>query len=81
MHCSGVVLVHQEPPEARKPSARWRLYVFKNGEQLPDPLHIHRWGWWVGRAADIRLKCEEQQTHATHSWSHRLAGYNCRCAT
>ncbi|KAL4852743.1 Serine/threonine-protein phosphatase 4 regulatory subunit 3 [Chlorella vulgaris] len=39
---NGVVLVHQEPPEARKPTARWRLYVFKNGEQLPEPLHIHR---------------------------------------
>ncbi len=28
----GVVLVHQEPPEARKPSQMWRLYGFKNGE-------------------------------------------------
>lgn len=27
----GVVLVHAEPPEARKPGLRWRLYVFKNG--------------------------------------------------
>ena len=27
----GVVLVHQEPPEARKPSQMWRLYGFKNG--------------------------------------------------
>ena len=27
----GVVLLHNEPPEARKPSLRWRLYTFKNG--------------------------------------------------
>ena len=34
----GVVLVHQEPPEARKPSQMWRLYGFKNGEpsRLPS---------------------------------------------
>ena len=49
---SGVVLVHQEPAEARKPSVRWRLYVFKNGEPFGEPLHIHRWAlmWltWLG---------------------------------
>ena len=28
---NGVVLVHQEPPESRKPSQMWRLYGFKNG--------------------------------------------------
>ena len=27
----GVVMLHNEPPEARKPSLRWRLYTFKNG--------------------------------------------------
>jgi smad nuclear-interacting protein 1 len=37
-----VVLVYNEPPEARKPSARWRLYVFKDGAPHGDPLHIHR---------------------------------------
>lgn len=31
---NGVVLVHQEPPESRKPSQMWRLYGFKNGECL-----------------------------------------------
>ena len=30
----GVVLVHGEPPEARKPGLRWRLYTFKNGARL-----------------------------------------------
>ena len=29
---NGVVLVYQEPPEGRKPTKRWRLYVFKGGE-------------------------------------------------
>ncbi|CAG8574051.1 12258_t:CDS:2, partial [Acaulospora colombiana] len=31
---NGVALKYQEPPEARKPTKRWRLYVFKNEEQL-----------------------------------------------
>ncbi|BFI40359.1 smad nuclear-interacting protein 1 [Marchantia polymorpha subsp. ruderalis] len=38
----GVTLQFTEPPEARKPSTRWRLYVFKDGEPLNDPLYIHR---------------------------------------
>lgn len=54
---NGVVLVHQEPPEARKPAARWRLYVFKNGEQLPEPLYIHRQSCYLfgreRRVADV----------------------------
>ena len=31
----GVVLVHTEPPEARKPTLKWRLYIFKAGAQRP----------------------------------------------
>lgn len=31
---AGVTLAFTEPPEARKPSTRWRLYVFKDGEPL-----------------------------------------------
>ncbi|PIA32030.1 hypothetical protein AQUCO_04700122v1 [Aquilegia coerulea] len=38
----GVTLLFNEPPEARKPDVRWRLYVFKAGEVLNDPLYIHR---------------------------------------
>lgn len=30
----GVVLVHTEPPEARKPTLKWRLYIFKGGARL-----------------------------------------------
>ncbi|KAI8377339.1 SMAD/FHA domain-containing protein [Blakeslea trispora] len=37
----GVELKYNEPPEAAKPSQKWRLYVFKGNEQI-DLLHIHR---------------------------------------
>lgn len=30
----GVVLKFNEPPEARLPETRWRLYIFKNDELL-----------------------------------------------
>jgi len=42
-HADGTttVLKYNEPPEARKPSQGWRLYVFKGTEQV-DLLHIHR---------------------------------------
>ena len=53
---NGVVLKWSEPPEARKPSTKWRLYVFK-GEELHDKLHIHRQSsYLIGRekrVADI----------------------------
>ncbi|EGD83224.1 FHA domain-containing protein, partial [Salpingoeca rosetta] len=37
----GVVIQHVEPPEARKPKLRWRLYPFKGDELLPL-IYIHR---------------------------------------
>ncbi|GJE88304.1 FHA domain-containing protein [Phanerochaete sordida] len=43
------VLKYHEPPEARKPTVGWRLYVFKGQEQL-DVLHIQRQSCYlVGR--------------------------------
>ncbi|XP_015693381.1 FHA domain-containing protein DDL [Oryza brachyantha] len=39
---AGVNLLHSEPPEARKSDIRWRLYVFKGGEPLNEPLYVHR---------------------------------------
>ena len=46
---NGVVLKFMEPPEARVPSTKWRLYVFKNGETT-NTLHIHRKSvFWIGR--------------------------------
>ncbi|KAI8606605.1 SMAD/FHA domain-containing protein [Dissophora ornata] len=38
---NGTVLKYNEPPEARKPKQRWRLYVFKGDKEI-DLLHIHR---------------------------------------
>ncbi|XXG64700.1 hypothetical protein AAC387_Pa05g2583 [Persea americana] len=38
----GVTLLFTEPPDARKPDIRWRLYVFKAGEVLNEPLYVHR---------------------------------------
>ena len=38
---NGVVLKYNEPEEARMPTRMYRLYVFKNGEQV-DVYHIHR---------------------------------------
>lgn len=37
----GVVLKYNEPPEARKPSKGWRLYVFKGKEQV-DMIQVNR---------------------------------------
>ncbi|CAM8896633.1 unnamed protein product [Rhodiola kirilowii] len=53
----GVTLLFNEPPEARKPDIRWRLYVFKAGEMLNEPLYIHRQSCYLfgreRRVADI----------------------------
>jgi len=38
---AGPVLKWNEPPDARMPTKRWRLYVFKEEKQL-DPYYIHR---------------------------------------
>lgn len=37
----GVVIKYSEPPEARVPKRRWRLYPFKGEEEL-KVLHLHR---------------------------------------
>ncbi|WVQ84720.1 hypothetical protein IAT38_006877 [Cryptococcus sp. DSM 104549] len=37
----GVVVKYNEPPEARKPTQNWRLYVFKNDDQI-DLVHIYK---------------------------------------
>ncbi|KAK9151838.1 hypothetical protein Syun_010147 [Stephania yunnanensis] len=53
----GVTLLFSEPPEARKPDVRWRLYVFKGGEVLNEPLYIHRQSCYLfgreRRVADV----------------------------
>lgn len=53
----GVTLLFTEPPDARKPNIRWRLYVFKGGEMLNEPLYVHRQSCYLfgreRRVADI----------------------------
>ena len=36
-----MVIKYNQPPEARKPKKKWRLYPFKGDEVLPL-LHLHR---------------------------------------
>lgn len=38
---NGVVIIYNEPPEARKPKTRWRFYPFK-GEKALTMLQLHR---------------------------------------
>ncbi|KAJ4839753.1 hypothetical protein Tsubulata_026034 [Turnera subulata] len=53
----GITLLFNEPPDARKPDMRWRLYVFKGGDVLNEPLYIHRQSCYLfgreRRVADI----------------------------
>lgn len=53
----GVTLLFNEPADARKPDIRWRLYVFKGGEPLNEPLYVHRQSCYLfgreRRVADI----------------------------
>ncbi|CAG8572692.1 3608_t:CDS:2 [Paraglomus occultum] len=63
---NGVVVKYSEPAEARKPTGRWRLYVFKGEEQI-DLLHVHRQSaYLLGRdrkVADIPIdhpSCSKQ---------------------
>ncbi|KAJ0249078.1 FHA domain-containing protein DDL [Hirschfeldia incana] len=53
----GIALLFNEPPEARKPNKRWRLYVFKDSEPLDEPLQLHRQSCYLfgreRRVADI----------------------------
>lgn len=63
----GVTLLFNEPPDARKPDIRWRLYVFKAGEVLNGNLffkiifalifHSYKiWYKWFFRI-DLRKCC------------------------
>ncbi|KAH9936334.1 SMAD/FHA domain-containing protein [Fomitopsis serialis] len=63
---TSTVLKYHEPPEARKPTVGWRLYVFKGKEQV-DVLHIHRQSaYLIGRdraVADLAIEhpsCSKQ---------------------
>ncbi|XP_006886522.1 PREDICTED: smad nuclear-interacting protein 1 [Elephantulus edwardii] len=73
----GVVIKYSEPPEARIPKKRWRLYPFKNDEVLPV-MYIHRKSAYLlgrhRRIADIPIdhpSCSKQ--HAV--FQYRLVEY------
>lgn len=73
----GVVIKYNEPPEARIPKRRWRLYPFKNDEPLPV-MYIHRQSAYLlgrqRRIADIPIdhpSCSKQ--HAV--FQYRLVDY------
>jgi len=74
---NGSVVKYSQPPEARKPKKKWRLYVFKGSEELPI-LYIHRQSaYLLGRdrkVADIPVdhpSCSKQ--HA--ALQYRLVPY------
>ncbi|WZZ42988.1 hypothetical protein YC2023_039247 [Brassica napus] len=56
-HFNCIAILFNEPPEARKPNKRWRLYVFKDSEPLDEPLQLHRQSCYLfgreRRIADI----------------------------
>jgi smad nuclear-interacting protein 1 len=75
---NGVTIVHTEPQEARNPTDKWRLYVFKNGEALDEPLYIHRQSrYLVGRErriADIPTdhpSCSKQHAVLQFRFTHK----------
>ena len=89
---TSTVLKYNEPPEARKPTLSWRLYVFKGSEQMGKPqiesltkshsslelLHIQRQSaYLIGRD---RLVSDIAVDHPSCSKQH--AAIQCRpCAS
>lgn len=74
---NGVIIKYNEPPEARMPKKRWRLYCFKDDKELPFyPMHRQS-AYLFGkdrRVADIPIdhpSCSKQ--HAV--FQHRLIEY------
>ncbi|CAL8462718.1 g2251 [Coccomyxa elongata] len=77
----GVVMLHNEPPEARKPSLRWRLYTFKNGEPFGEPLYIHRQSCYIfgreRRVADVPTdhpSCSKQHAVLQYRYTEKEGG-------
>lgn len=72
----GVVIKYSEPPEARIPKKRWRLYPFKNDEVLPI-MYIHRQSAYLlgrhRRIADIPIdhpSCSKQHAVFQYRYVH-----------
>ena len=64
----GVELLHTEPPEARKPTLRWRLYIFKNG-RAPQARSVAAWagGLEVGALAWLPVLMEALLLGGVHA--------------
>lgn len=68
----GVPLKFSEPEDARGPTRRWRLYVFK-GEEILDTLYLHRQSaYLIGRERKI---CDIPVDHASCSKQHAVIQY------
>ena len=74
---NGVAMKWSEPPDAQKPTKRWRLYVFKGKEAL-EPYHIHRQSAYLlgreRRVADIPLdhpSCSSQHAVLQFRMTHK----------
>lgn len=64
---NGIVIKYAEPPEAKIPKRRWRLYPFKGEQSLPV-LYIHRQsGYLIGRDRKI---CDIAVDHPSCSKQH-----------
>lgn len=69
---NGVVIKYAEPPEARRPKRKWRLYPFKNDQSL-NTIHIHRQSCFlIGRDKKI---CEINVDHPSCSKQHAALQY------
>ncbi|KFB45726.1 hypothetical protein ZHAS_00013774 [Anopheles sinensis] len=69
---NGTVIAYAEPPGARKPKRRWRLYPFK-GEQALPTLYIHRQSaYLIGRDRKV---CDLPVDHPSCSKQHAVFQY------
>lgn len=69
---NGVVIKYAEPPEARRPKRKWRLYPFKNDQSL-NTIYIHRQSCFlIGREKKI---CEISVDHPSCSKQHAALQY------
>ena len=68
---SSTVLKYNEPPEARKPVVGWRLYVFKDGEQVGASfIHLHSFIACRQDPCDMLIRTNAELLHI-----HRQSAY------
>lgn len=69
---NGIVIKYAEPPEAKIPKRRWRLYPFKGETALPT-LYIHRQSaFLIGRDRKV---CDIAVDHPSCSKQHAALQY------